>query len=260
MSAQILLVEDEPALRYFLGRTLEDAGYAVTAAATGREALSRQAEHEFHLALVDLRLPDMSGLQVIEHLQQDNPGIVAIIITAHADLESALAALRAGVHDYLLKPVHLQQLLRLIEDGLTQYHRQKQQHELLSRIEETSRQLREIFAGEPPGEPAAPAAAQFGQWGDLVLDEKGFAAWWQGQPLALTSIEFALLAALAHHCGEVVSCAQLVRAVHGYDLIEPSARELVKPHIHRLRLKIEPDSTRSRHLLNVRGRGYKFVP
>ena len=258
MPETILLVEDQPALRFFLDRTLQAAGYPVVAVATGRDARAALSGPDFALALVDLRLPDASGLEVIAQVQERCPDAAVIILTAHANLDSALTALRSGVYDYLLKPVDMEKLLAVVGAGLEHQRRQRQQRELLVRIEESSRQLLHVLGNGSAAEATTPPSANRG--GDLVLDEKGFVAWWQGTPLNLTSTEFALLATLVRRPGEVVSCAQLVRTAYNYDLIEPAARDLIKPHMYRLRQKIEAEPARARHLVNVRGRGYKFVP
>lgn len=260
MAEPILLVEDQQTLRFFLDRTLQEAGYPVVAVATGRDARAALAEHAFSLALVDLRLPDASGLDVIAEIQERCPDAAVIILTAHADLDSAIAALRSDVYDYLLKPVDLEKLLAVIKGGLLHQRRQRQQRELLSRIEESSRQLLQVLGNENSAEAAPASPDPSPRLGDLVLDEKGFAAWWKGAPLVLTSTEFALLAALASRPGEVLGCAELVRTAYHYELIEPAARDLIKPHMHRLRQKTEADPAHACHLVNVRGRGYKFVP
>ena len=260
MTDTILLVEDQPTLRFFLDRTLREAGYLVDAVATGREALAVLARAPFSLALVDLRLPDMSGLDVAAQVREQHPDAAVIILTAYADLDSALAALRSGVYDYLIKPVKVKQLLAVVDKALQHHRRQRQQRELLAHIEESSRHLLQILGNNDGAEAVPTKPGPANRLGNLILDEKGVAAWWKGKPLALTSTEFALLAALARRPGEVVRCAELVRIVYNYDLSEPSARDLIKPHIYRLRQKIEPDPTFARHLVNVRGRGYKFVP
>ncbi len=259
MPEEILLVEDEPGLRFFLHQSLEEAGHPVSTAAAGEEALSLLQEHSFAVALVDLRLPDISGLKLAQRIQESSPDTVVIILTAHGTMESAIEALRQEVYDYLLKPVSLGKLRASVEQALLRYRRQRQQRELVQQMEETSRLLRQVL-GEEAGTPSVAASPTLHQAGDLVLDEKGYTAWWKGQPLSLTSTEFALLAMLAREPGTVVSCAELVQQIHGYEAPEPYARDLIKPHVYRLRQKIEADESCPQHLLNVRGRGYKFVP
>lgn len=257
---KILLVEDQETLRFFLERSLRDAGHTVLAVATAQAARAALERDRFALALIDLRLPDASGLDVIADVRQHYPDTGVIILTAYADLDSALAALRSNVYDYLIKPIDISKLLAVVAEGLERQRQQRQQRELLAQIEQSSRQLLQVLGGASDNHAMPTNKERTNRLGDLVLDEKGIAAWWKGKPLNLTATEFALLAALARRPGEVVSCAELVRAAYNYELIEPSARDLIKPHMYRLRQKIEPDPARARHLVNVRGRGYKFVP
>jgi len=107
MSARytILVVDDEPAFRLFVGTVLRDAGYDVTAAQNGTEALTLLGTRHFHLVLTDLKMPDVSGIEILEAVRRDAPETPVILITAFGTIESAVEATRKGAADYLLKPL-----------------------------------------------------------------------------------------------------------------------------------------------------------
>jgi DNA-binding response OmpR family regulator len=114
----ILIVDDEAAVLHFFQKALQRAGFQVTSAASGEAALEWIGQQEFDLALLDLQLQNMSGLDIMEQLQQQWPATPVIIITAHASLETAVKALRQGVHDYLIKPCSIDELQNSVRAGM----------------------------------------------------------------------------------------------------------------------------------------------
>ena len=124
----ILIVDDEAAVLHFFQKALRRAGFQVTSAASGEAALKWIAQQEFDLALLDLQLQSMSGLDVMEQLQQQWPATPVIIITAHASLDTAVKALRQGAHDYLIKPCSIDELLNSARAGML-----RRQHDLARR-------------------------------------------------------------------------------------------------------------------------------
>ena len=124
MTPHILIVDDENTLRYFLKRTLEAEGYRVSEAADGQTALSLLERETFDLALVDLRMAGMDGLEVMRQFRQRSPETQIIIVTGFASVPSAVEALRHGAHDYLTKPFNTEELLASVADGLAQRHAQ----------------------------------------------------------------------------------------------------------------------------------------
>lgn len=237
MTSQVrtLVVDDEQGVRFFLERTLRRAGYVVTTASSGEEALERLRETPFELVILDLNLGGrVDGLRVLEAVRWRWPGTAAIILTGHGSLESAMAAIREGVDRYLLKPVEPVELRQAVQEVL-----------------ERRREMARLRASEEE---------RLLQQGSFSVDLKKHLAASNGQPLDLTTREFALLVHLMQNADRVVSPRELVRVVGGYeaeDLYE--ARQIVKWYIHRLRKKVEPDPANPRHILNVRGVGYRFV-
>ena len=118
MAEHILIVDDEDTLRHFLKLTLEDEGYRVSEAASGHAALDWLGRESIDLALVDLRMADIDGLEVMRQFRQRSPETQIIILTGYASVPSAVEALRQGAHDYLTKPVKTAELLTSVADGL----------------------------------------------------------------------------------------------------------------------------------------------
>ena len=122
MPERILIVEDESTLCTNIARWLTRAGYTVTAVETGSAALSELDRHAFDLVISDLRLPDVDGLAVLDHVRESSPESVVLIMTAYASVDSAVEALRRGAHDYILKPLSLADLQKKVEH-IAEYRR-----------------------------------------------------------------------------------------------------------------------------------------
>lgn len=134
--AKILVMDDELSIRLFLEKTLTRDGHTVVTAASGEEALALIASQTFDLALLDLKLNGIGGLEVLAALRQQAPDTVVIILTAQASLESAVEALRQGAHDYLFKPCQTFQLRQSIQKGLAKRQQALQQRGLLRQLEQ----------------------------------------------------------------------------------------------------------------------------
>ena len=118
MKPVILLVDDEDTIRLFLEKTLRDEGYEALTAATGEEALAAAFEKLPDLILLDLKLPDMNGIEVLKRIKEEIPEICVIMLTAFGDIETAVSAMKKGAFDFVSKPVNLEQLLMTVGKGL----------------------------------------------------------------------------------------------------------------------------------------------
>ncbi len=118
MKPSILIIDDEEAIRLFLEATLEDRGYSVVTAATGEIALASAAASPPDIALLDLRLPDMTGLQVLQALKQRLPHLPVVMITAYSESDSAVQAMKLDAFDYVNKPIQLDKLLAVVDKAL----------------------------------------------------------------------------------------------------------------------------------------------
>jgi DNA-binding NtrC family response regulator len=161
-AARILVVDDEPSIRLIVEDTLTLDGHQVTAVENGEAALALVANQSFDLALLDLVLPGMSGMEVLAALRQQSPDTVVILLTAHASLDTAVKALREGAHDYLFKPCKTVELRESVRQGLLKRQRILEQRRLLSKLEQhltELSQLRTLLAEDTENAPvpATPA-------------------------------------------------------------------------------------------------------
>jgi DNA-binding response OmpR family regulator len=234
MAEHILIVDDEDTLRYFLKLTLEDEGYRVSEAASGHAALNWLERESFGLALVDLRMADIDGLEVMRQFRQRSPETEIIILTGYASVPSVVEALRQGAHDYLTKPVDTAELLASVADGLAR---------------------RRV-----PTHPRTISPKTQLTYGDLTVDYGRRQVTRQGQVLDVTPTEFDLLACLMESPNIALDAVTMLKQIRGYEANESEARAMVRVHIHRLRQKLEPDPLSPRYVTTVAGGRYVFVP
>ncbi len=135
-TAKILVMDDELSIRLFLEKTLTRDGHEVVTAASGEEALEIIAGQTFDLALLDLKLKGIGGMEVLAALREQSPDTIVIILTAQASLETAVEALRQGAHDYLFKPCKTFQLRESIQKGLAKRQQALQQRAMLQQLEQ----------------------------------------------------------------------------------------------------------------------------
>ena len=256
--AKILVVDDEKAMRLSLSEIFALRGAQVTAAADGREAIELLNQRDFDLMMLDLKMPGMSGMQVLEVAQKVRPGTVVILLTAHATLDSAISALRRGAFDYLLKPCEPRTLIAGVERGLAKRAEFLRRQDLVGLMEQTVSALR-TGTTMATASNLAPPAEQVLHAGDLAVDRKRRMVFWGKQPLELSPTEYNVLAHLVQNADRVITCSELVRESLDYECTEQEARPVIRVHIHRLRQKIEEDATHPKRLVTVRAAGYMLV-
>lgn len=267
---KILIVDDEQNILLYLSEALEDEGYNITTKASGQEAVSAIEDEEYDLVLVDLKLKDIDGLEVMREAKKRSPDTVIIMLTGHGSLESAMEAIKYGAFDYLLKPSSVQDLKESIRRGLEKRQSALQERKLASQAREFARVILE--GGEvASGVEQAPARIisqsvarkasdddEIVEVSDVLVDVKKHEVRRGHELLNLTPTEFNLLVTLMNNAGRVLSCKYLVKQVHNYDLSEFDSRSMIRVHIKHLRHKIERDPNNPEYILNVRGLGYKF--
>jgi DNA-binding response OmpR family regulator len=257
--ARILIVDDEATIRLTLGAMLQRAGYIVTPAESGAEAVALLERQPFDLLLVDLKMPEIDGMQVVAAARQRQGDLAIIVLTGHGSLDTAVEGLHQGLFDYLLKTTEPAQVIERVKAGLAARQEARRQRTLLDVVGAAVQELRGTAALGAEGQSATPTERLLSV-GALQLDTWRQLATLAGRTLALTPTEFRLLLCLAERAGTMLSYAQLVHCTQGYDTAELEAGELIKPHIHHLRQKLEPDPTAPRYILNVRGKGYLLSP
>ncbi len=230
MAAKILIVDDENSIRYFLKLELEQQGYEVHAAETGRQALALvKAQPVFDMALLDLRLPDMDGLDIMLVIKEKSPQTGVIIMTAYGTLDSAIEALKHGAIDYILKPFHTAGVLASVADGI-------------------ARGAHPALETEPSDQPLTVGA--------LHLNPQTREAGLRNRPLKLTPTEFDLLHCFMQKPNTALNAGFILKAIRGYEATEAEARGIVRVHIHRLRQKLEADHTHPTLITTVQGGRY----
>jgi DNA-binding response OmpR family regulator len=273
MKAHILLVEDDTTARMLLADVLQGAGYYVTTAQDGETALALlKQETTYDVVITDIRMRDVDGIHVLQAAKQRDIAPSVILLTGFGSLETAVAALRSGAQDYLLKPVAPDNLLSHVARALVVRQSHLRQNQAVRIIEEGLAQLQGYshhtstgsLRSSSPASPAAPASPtpptqldqthRYVHVGALVIDKFRHVVSYNEQPVHLTPIEYALLSCLAETPGRVISYRDIVRCSHGHDVDEAEAQSLLKAHIRNMRRKITAD-----YLINVRGTGYMLV-
>jgi DNA-binding response OmpR family regulator len=224
VGTRVLSVEDDERIRLAVKLALEDEGWTVDEAANGEEALALFTRAPTDVVLIDIMLPDIDGFEVCRAIRR-NSDVPIIMVTARDDTHDVVAGLEAGADDYLTKPFAPK--------------------ELSARIRAL---LRRVRATDP--------GSTHLRFGDLeIIPDEGVVRR-AGRDVHLTRTEFRLLVELATSPGKVFSREVLLDRVWGYDYFGDG--RLVDVHIRRLRTKVEADSANPRHVVTVRGLGYKL--
>lgn len=237
MKSNILVVDDEPVARQSLTDILKLEGYLVSAAANGQAAVEHIRTHAVDLMVVDLKMPGMDGLEVIQVVNQTSPETEIILLTAHGSVETAIQALRLRVHDYLLKPASPAQVLASVKKGLDRRTRSK-----TGVVASTSESAQDVYT------------LKDGTIVDLSRRQIKF----KNKIEHLTPAEGRLLKILMENEGKVFSHRELVLLVQGYDTSQREAPEILRPLVSRLRHKLEAFPSLSEKVVSVRGTGYLY--
>jgi len=224
VGTRILSVEDDERIRTAVRLALEDEGWTVDEAGSGEEAVELFGKAAPDVVLIDIMLPGMDGFELCRNIRR-NSDVPIVMVTARNDTHDVVAGLEAGADDYLTKPFAPK--------------------ELSARIRALLRRVRPISAGH--------AHLTFGDL-EIVPDEGKVLR--GGAELHLTKTEFKLLCELAQSPGRVFSRESLLDKVWGYDYFGDG--RLVDVHVRRLRMKVEHDPANPRHVLTVRGLGYRL--
>ena len=220
---RILLIEDDQRLLDTLATHLREAGYAVDASRDGIEGLYLGEEFPIDLAIIDLGLPEMPGLDVIRELRSRGRDFPILVLTARSEWQDKVAGLEAGADDYLTKPFHIE--------------------ELMARVNALMRRS---------GGHARPRI----QLGPVTVDLSSQRVWLRGAEIELTTFEYKVLNYLVMHSGEVVTKTDLSEHIYEEDADRDS--NVIEVFIGRLRRKIDPDGTLN-PIETLRGRGYRLA-
>jgi DNA-binding response OmpR family regulator len=225
---RVLVVEDDPAVSDVVTRYLVREGYAVESVRDGRTALERATTSPPDLMILDLMLPGLDGLEVFRRVRAVAP-VAVIMLTARGEEEDRVAGLELGADDYLAKPFS--------------------PRELMARIRSVLRRTAGLL---PSTDDSGVLRA-----GPLEMDLRSREVRTDGREVALTALEFELLAFLMLHPHQAFRREQVLERVWGYTFGDTST---VTVHVRRIREKIEPEPSRPRFIKTVWGVGYRFEP
>ncbi len=240
---RILIVDDEPKIRSFIGRALTAAGYTAEFAANGAEALRSCAGTRCDLVILDLVIGDMDGRQVLRELLSARPDQAVIVLSCVADVAAKVDLLERGAQDYLTKPFSLAELLARVRVQL-----RSEAHHAAG----APAVPRPLTGSLTPPRSTSHAHGEVIRAGHVTLDIARLVADIGQGPVPLTRLEFLLLRELAEHVGHSVSKDRLLAVVWGYDF-DPGSN-VVDVCVRRIRSKLGFELIKT-----VRGEGYQLI-
>ena len=236
--SRILVVEDEDAIAQGLQLNLERKGHQVELARDGSEALAKARGGRYDLILLDVRLPQVDGFEVCQRLRGEGNLTPILMLTARSQPDDVTYGLKMGADDYVVKPFELA--------------------ELLARVEGLLRRQAWSRRGFANGAEVAPAAARRQAFGDYWIDFDSFEAQTRRGIVQLSQKELAVMRLFLSRANQVITRRELLAEV--WQLPNHPNTRVVDNVIVALRQTFEKDSSRPRHILSVRGVGYRFVP
>ena len=222
MAYRVLLIEDQDKLREQLIELLELQGYTIDACADGLEGMYVAQKFHYDVAIIDLGLPRVSGLEIIRRIREDGRDYPILILTARSDWKDKVEGLAAGADDYLVKPFHVQELLARLD----------------AMLRRASGQYKPSL-----------------EWGPIHLDLRGKRVNVKGCRVDLTSFEYNLLEYFMQRPNEVISKSEITEHLYDQDFDRDS--NVIEVFVGRLRKKLDPDNT-IKPIETVRGQGYRL--
>ncbi|MEE4276848.1 MAG: response regulator transcription factor [Halieaceae bacterium] len=240
---RLLVVEDDLRLRSRLAEHFRAAGWVVDEAPDGREARFLCSEYRCDIAIVDLGLPDVSGVDLIREWRAAGLATPILILTARADWQDKVGGLEAGADDYVTKPFYLEEVEARLQA-------------LLRRVDGRRRNIADYVGRDAPDVSGAGQAAGEGEGQGIRIDFSARRVSRAGAEVELTAFEYNTLAYLAHRSGDAVSRAELLD--HLYDRDSDRDSNVLEVFVGRLRRKLDPDGSLL-PIETVRGVGYRFT-
>lgn len=245
---RVLVVDDEQSIRTLLTFNLEKAGYEVTSAEDGEEALSFIRQQTFDFIILDLMIPKIDGMEVCKRARQDKIDTPILMLTAKDDELEKIIGLELGADDYMTKPFNNREVLARMRAILRRYEKnQTPGTQVVAHPEsaEPSETAKEVAASD-----------EIITVGDIEIHLDDFEVFVRGELVEMTPKEFELLAYMAQRLNRTLSRDQLLQKIWRFDYTGET--RIVDVHISHLREKIEEDMKNPKYITTVRGFGYKF--
>ena len=264
---RILVVDDEQPIRDALVKALSLYGYDVLGAASGAEALLLMNRMPFTLMILDMQMPGMDGITVMRKTREIQPHLLILVLTAHASLDNAIAAVKSQAVDFLQKPVSTQVLCETVKNLLAHHAERAHRNMLAEAITNVVDSMRPQNVPAAKGKPLpvyptiddgeilyVPPISLDRMRKQVVVDNTETS-------VSISDGEATLLAYLMENANQLLSARQLAfRLIGDSSLTEGEAQRLVRPYLSRLRSKIPILKTAPPVLRTVRRRGYMYIP
>lgn len=226
-AGRVLVVDDDEDTRTLIEDILEADGYQVRSCFSGEQALQILDQEQFHAILSDIKMPGLTGIDLLLHVRRMDLETEVILMTAYATLETAIQAVRGEAFDYLTKPFSLKEVRQIVRQAV--------------HTRSSARRRRAVM-----------------HYQGLSIDQKARRVWVGEREVRLTRLEFDVLAYLFENQGDVVRQRELLQKVWGCTEPEERSDDTVKSCISRLRKKVGDDAHNPRYILNVWGVGYQL--
>lgn len=231
--AKVLIVDDEEIARISLAEILRLEGYSIKTVESGYSAVDILGKEAFDVMILDIKMPGMSGIDVLRAVMDSLADLKVIVLTAHGSMDTAIQALRFKVNDYLLKPVNPEEIIDSIEAALASKKKEEPQADIITRTPKL-----------------------YHLPGDVVLDLHKRTVRWDGGNLSLTPTEARLMGTLCDLDGQMATHSELVLICQGYRVDNEEAAKILRPVVSRLRQKLSAIPNWGEWIKNVRGAGY----
>ena len=245
MTSRVLVVDDDDVGRATMADLLRLEGYRVDDAAGGRQALDRLAGEPYDVVLLDLKMPGVDGVAVLQGAAEVAPETQIVVFTAHGSMETAIQAIRHGAYDYLLKPASTAEVVACIARAAAHHEERARERRLL---ESSAAALADVRAAGNGGDRV--------QWAGMALEPATRRLSGPQGEAELTPAELRLLLALLRRRGHVAEYVALVDQVQGYTVDAWEAPGMLRPVVSRLRHKVRLVGGQPGRIATVRGSGY----
>ncbi|MCI0709785.1 MAG: response regulator transcription factor [Chloroflexi bacterium] len=250
---RLLIVDDEAIILRFLVRVLAREGYSIQTARNGQEALHLLRQQQFDLLLTDIKMDGPDGVHLLQQAKALDPELAVVLLTGHATVDSAVAALRYGASNYLLKPARNEDILKAVAGALEERDNALRHRQL----EQVASQLADLFAAPP--DHAVVSGDNIIRCGEFELHTTSFKSFLNGEAIHLTPTEFRLALELCSRPGATIAYIELVQAACGYTCSRFEAQDIIGAHVRNLRQKLGVDEHAPLYVESVRGIGYRII-